>query len=258
MPPLRKAESSSFPGGIRRLWPGLPYTLPSGRDPSLVREVLLRGGDRIVDAARNIGSWVHLMALCESGWLGPPRSSARMSLRETGERMVSVAARRRSVASLFGCSRGEIAFVSGTVAHLSEPTATAEALLWHTKQVEVTDEEFFGSEDPWPMYGDAVYLETARDFVLSDAAFPAEPGVIVRVDGAYLVGSRVLTAGLQVGVLGFVDEVPDPLGRRRSPRDQPARSILRSGPNPPLLVLAWEDAASEKASKTAAPEEDAV
>jgi|GEM_PF-3177324 len=237
MPPLRKAESSSFPGGIRRLWPGLPYTLPSGRDPSLVREVLLRGGDRIVDAARNIGSWVHLMALCEAGWLGPPRASARMSLRETGERMVSVAASRRTAASLFACSCGEIAFVTGIVTHLSPPTSTDDGVLWHTKQVEVTDEEFFGSEDPWPMYGEAVYLETARDFLLSDAASPADPGVIVRVDGSYLVGSRALAVGSRVDVLGFVDEVPDPLGRRRSPRDQPVRSILRSGPTTPLLVL---------------------
>lgn len=246
MPDRRHVKVQSFPGGFRRLWPGAPFRLPAGRDTSLIREVLSRGGTRLERAAEVFHSFEHLMALAESGWLGPPRASPRLSMAESRERLCDIASRARGPEQLAGCRPGEPVFVSGRV-QAAEHSQAPRTLFWHWEPWAYNVEEFFAEEDPWPLPSEPRYVETAYDFVLTDELGNA--GVRVSVEGAHLVAARRLLAGSRIGVLGFFDEEVSASGVRGGMRDIPMRPVLRSGPALPLLVLGSREGAD-------APSED--
>lgn len=238
MPDRRSVKVQSFPGGFRRLWPGPPFRLPAGRDTSLVREVLSHGGTRLRRAAEVFASFEHLMALAESGWLGPPRASARVSMAESRERLCAIAARSRGPASLAEFRPGEPVLVTGRVQSL-DAAAPSRTLFWHWEPWAYNAEEFFAEEDPWPLPKEPRYVETAYDFLLIDEN--ARSAVRVCVDGAHLVAAARLLAGTRIGVLGFLDEEVSPEGERASVREVPMRHVLRSGGSLPLLVLGKRD-----------------
>ncbi len=225
------------------MWPGSPFRLPAGRDTSLVREVLSRGGARLERAAEVFNSFEHLMALAESGWLGPPRASPRLSMAESREKLCDIAARARGPENLAGCRPGDPVFVTGWVQAV-EVTPEPRTLFWHWEPWAYNEDEFFAEEDPWPLPREARYVETAYDFMLIDDHNHAS--VRVCVDGAHLVASRRLLAGTRIGVLGFFDEDVSAEGHRPDPRHSPLRSLLRSGSSLPLLVLG--DREREKAA----------
>lgn len=229
----RHVKVQPFPGGFRRLWPGSPLRLPAGRDTSLVREVLSRGGARLERAAEVFNSFEHLMALAESGWLGPPRASPRLSMAESRERLCDIAARARGPEALSGCRPGDPVFVTGRV--LCADLAAPRAVLWHWEPWAYTADEFFDEEDPWPLPREPRYVETAYDFLLVDEL--GQCSVRVCVEGAHLVAARRLVAGSRIGVLGFFDQEVSAEGTRPDPRHSPMRPVLRSGHALPLLVL---------------------
>ena len=238
----RHVRSESFPGGFRRMWPGPPLRLPEGRDTSLIREVLWRGGSRLQRAAEVFNSFEHLMALEEAGWLGPPRASARMSMAESRERLCDLATRAYTPQHLASCRPGDSVFVTGTV-HALQATPAPRILFWHWEPWAYNEEEFFAEEDPWPLPREARYIETAYDFLLIDDH--SQAGVRVCVDGAHLVASPRLLAGARISVLGFFDQDVDVEGHRPDPRHSPLRPVMRSGSGLPLLVLGHRERQQE-------------
>lgn len=239
----RHVKVQTFPGGFRRLWPGSPLRLPAGRDTSLVREVLSRGGARLERAAEVFNSFEHLMALAESGWLGPPRASARLSMAESRKRLCDIAARARGPEALSDCRPGDPVFVTGRVL-APDVTAADRRVLWQWEPWAYTADEFFAEEDPWPLPREPRYVETAYDFLLSDDE--GRCSVRVCVDGAHLVAARRLLVGSRIGVLGFFDQEVSVAGVRPSPRHSPLQPLLRSGTSLPLLVLGVRERESQE------------
>ena len=241
----RHVKVQPFPGGFRRLWPGAPMRLPAGRDTSLVREVLSRGGARLERAAEVFNNFEHLMALAESGWLGPPRASPRLSMAESRERLCDIAARARTLEALSMCRPGEPVFVTGRVL-AAEWLPSPRTVLWHWEPWAYTADEFFAEEDPWPLPIEPRYVETAYDFLLTDEH--GQSSVRVCVEGAHLVASRRLVVGSRIGVLGYFDQEVSHDGVRPDPRHTPMRPVLRSGHALPLLVLGVREREPEAAA----------
>lgn len=243
----RHVKVQPFPGGFRRLWPGAPYRLPEGRDTSLVREVLSPGGARLERAADLFGTFELLMALAESGWLGPPRASLRLSLAESRERLCKIASQTKSVANVNECRPGDAVLVTGYV-QSAYASQASKAVLWQWEPWLYNAEEFFAEEDPWPLPQGPRYVETAYDFLLTDDSGAAS--VRVCVDGAHLVAAASLTAGTRIGVLGFFDQEASTNGTRENPRQAPMAPVLRSSSSLPLLVLGTRPRISDVAKGT--------
>jgi hypothetical protein len=232
--PRHRVLIEPFPGGFRRLWPGVPLRLPGGRDTSLVREVLSSGGTRLEKAAETFETWEHLMALAETGWLGPPRASARTSLVESRERLCAIAGCVRALADLRQSAPGDVVYLRGRV-RAAETQPRGQSVVWTWRNNVYDIEQFFAAEDPWPLPDELGCVETAYDFRVEGEE--GEGSVLVHVDGGHLVAAGRLEIGARINVLGYFDRVVDPTARRQEPRSPPLRPILRSGQHLPLLVL---------------------
>jgi hypothetical protein len=165
-----------------------------------------------------VRDWSDLALLLGTAWLPVLPHATPSAARILRRRLASLAAPAVTVAAAWALPRGEIVHLFGS----AEPLVHGRAEpLW---QVTRTEDE-----------GGTWLCEEAEDFLITDSAGDRAR---VLVDGGHLIGAEAVLPGQPVSLFGFLDEIPDQMGLRRTPHGRvgviPA---LQSGSDWPLLVI---------------------
>jgi hypothetical protein len=211
-----------------------PYPPPGALTRARALLLMLAGdGDatNVVEGAARLEHWQALAAICDTDWLpsgrrrlsSPALRAARRRLRLLGSAPASVA----EVVAGVRPEAGDPVHLRGVCGRL--PGSAARAELWRTGTVD-------DAAGRW-------LTEEGYDFLLTDG-----DGAVVQVLAAAgrLLGGSVLRAGDEASVFGFLDHVPDAIGRAPGGRGRAGlMPALRGDPDLPLLVALFGRYAQE-------------
>jgi hypothetical protein len=187
----------------------------------------------VTEGAARLEHWQALATICDTDWLPTGRHVGRpspASLRVARRRLRLLGSAPTPFADIVAGVRpegGDPVHLRGVCARL--PGSDARDELWRTRTVDDA--------------GGRWLIDEGHDFLLTDP-----DGAVVQVLAAEgrLLGGPVLRAGEEASVFGFLDHVPDAIGRAPGGRGRGGlMPALRGDPDLPLLVALFGRYAEE-------------